>query len=57
LLHFDWDFFKAKQVALNVGVLAADIRLANSTKDVNDLIRSMVKKRKAPPIQSRVKER
>ncbi|SOD78684.1 patatin-like phospholipase family protein [Spirosoma fluviale] len=53
LLGFNWELFKAKQEALNLGVLAADIRVADDLEDVEKLIGKIRVKRgmdqPAPP--------
>ncbi|TAE24035.1 MAG: hypothetical protein EAZ91_21240 [Cytophagales bacterium] len=45
LLQFNWELFKAKQEALNLGVLAADIRASCDLQDVQGLIQKMKEKR------------
>ena len=40
LLTFDWELFKAKQVALNVGVSPADVRVAKTVAKLDILIKA-----------------
>ncbi len=43
LLEFDWEFFKVKQKALNMGILASEIRIARNVEDIKQLIEDFKK--------------
>jgi predicted acylesterase/phospholipase RssA len=55
LADFDWELYKAKTHALNIGVSAATVRTAKTLGDIEDEIRNMKRIRgmkKRPPVRN-----
>ncbi|GAB3995630.1 hypothetical protein GCM10028807_36290 [Spirosoma daeguense] len=49
LYGFDWELFKAKQIALNLGVPTGDVRVANTPAEVDKLIQDIANQRGVAP--------